>query len=46
MTREWSIGNRCKVHLTPFADLDPKLVLATALFIDIVDPDRWYPWHA
>ena len=46
MTREWSIGNRCKLHLTPFADLDPKLALATALFIDIVDPDRWYPWHA
>jgi uncharacterized protein YxjI len=43
--REWSIWNRCNLRLAPPAGLEPRLALAAALFVDIVDPDRWHPWH-
>lgn len=43
--REWSVWNRCNLRLDPPAGLDPRLALAAALFVDIVDPDRWHPWH-
>ncbi len=46
--RDWSIWNRYTLKLAPVPQgpaPDPRLVMATALFIDIVDPDRWHPWH-
>lgn len=43
--REWSVWNRYNLHLAPPAGLNPELALAAALFVDIVDPDRWHPWH-
>jgi uncharacterized protein YxjI len=43
--REWAIWNRYNLRLQPPQGLDPELALATALFVDIADPDRWHPWH-
>jgi uncharacterized protein YxjI len=45
LRREWSVWNRYQLHLTPPAGLDPRLALAAVMFVDIVDPDRWHPWH-
>ncbi|MEI7481642.1 MAG: hypothetical protein WCK75_04750 [Elusimicrobiota bacterium] len=45
LRREWSIWNRFDLSLVQAGNLDPRLVLATALFLDVVDPDRWHPWH-
>ncbi|OGR75958.1 MAG: hypothetical protein A2X32_10205 [Elusimicrobia bacterium GWC2_64_44] len=43
--REWSVWNRYNLRMTPPAGLNPELALTAALFVDIVDPDRWHPWH-
>ncbi|MFI5347672.1 MAG: hypothetical protein ACHQ51_14955 [Elusimicrobiota bacterium] len=45
LKREWSVWNRYDLHLTPPAGLEPRLALAAVLFVDIIDPDRWHPWH-
>jgi uncharacterized protein YxjI len=45
LKREWSVWNRYQLHLTPPEGLDPRLALAAVMFVDIVDPDRWHPWH-
>lgn len=47
LKRDFSIWNRYKLELAPGVNAapDPHLVMATSLFIDIVDPDRWHPWH-
>lgn len=43
--RDWSVWNRYRLHLDPPANLDPRLAMAAAVMIDVVDPDRWYPWY-
>lgn len=45
LRREWSVWNRYQLHLNPPPGLDPRLALAAVMFVDIVDPDRWHPWH-
>lgn len=46
LKRDWSIWNRYTLDVQGLNSLpDPRLVMATSLFVDIVDPDRWYPWH-
>jgi len=44
--RDWSIWNRYTLDVQGLSSVqDPRLVLATSLFVDIIDPDRWHPWH-
>lgn len=46
LTRDWSIWNRFTLDVQGLNSIqDPRLVMATSLFVDIIDPDRWYPWH-
>jgi uncharacterized protein YxjI len=47
LKRDFSIWNRYTLDLASLQNPapDPHLVMATSLFIDIVDPDRWHPWH-
>lgn len=46
LKRDWSIWNRYTLDVQGLNSLpDPRLVMATSLFVDIIDPDRWYPWH-
>ena len=44
--RDWSIWNRYTLNVQGLGSVpDPRLVMATSLFVDIIDPDRWHPWH-
>lgn len=46
LKRDWSIWNRYTLDVQGLNALpDPRLVMATSLFVDIIDPDRWHPWH-
>ncbi|MEI7529291.1 MAG: hypothetical protein WCK76_10140 [Elusimicrobiota bacterium] len=46
LKRDFSIWNRYSVAVQGLSSgPDPRLVMATSLFIDVIDPDRWHPWH-
>lgn len=44
LRRMASVGNKLLLEMSPIEGLDYRIVLAAALFIERVDPDRWHPW--